>query len=153
MTVFGKSIAIIKIVDALILLLHITYDMSMVQVWFLDPFHIPYRLDIVILTIIVYIIRFGINFPLLKARGNDVFFLFTILYLFDVIQNLTGAYPRGAVVHAIKFVDMFFFMQYVYSMYMENKLAGKEMACNFRAYEIYVAYNIAVVLICATLFF
>ena len=120
-----------QIVDSFILLIHISYGMSMLQVWFLDPFNIPFRLDLIVLTLLAYYYRFGDRFKLLNINNKPAVVLFLLTYVADIFQNIFTDSAGGAIVRIFTMFDMYLFMEYVYAVYDESrkkKLNGRKRA-------------------------
>lgn len=143
-----------QIVDSFILLIHISYGMSMLQVWFLDPFNIPFRLDLIVLTLLAYYYRFGDRFKLLNINNKPAVVLFLLTYVADIFQNIFTDSAGGAIVRIFTMFDMYLFMEYVYAVYDESrkkKLNGRNSV--FISYEIFTVYNVVAVLLCAVLLY
>lgn len=140
-----------SIIDALVILLHITYGMSMLKVWLLDPIPLRGHYILFFITTIVYFIRFGFSFKLITAKHNLVVWLLIIIYIADIIQclffNIEQAIPR-----LFFLLDVFIFMSYVYSMYLDGTKSMDNPVINVtKYYECYNVYNIVVVLLCLSL--
>lgn len=138
------------IFDAFVILLHITFGMSLFYSWFHDPLGVPHRLDIFFVTLIAYLARFGSNFHLYRSKHNTIFILFVILYVADIIQNVV-LQPREGFLRIIVLADLVLFMEYVYSIYLETIRKGRSTIETITmGYEFYTFYNIVVTVLCAS---
>lgn len=140
-----------RLIDALFLLMHITYGMSMLKVWLLDAIPLRGVYVLFLISIIIYPLRFGFRFRLLKAKNNGIFWIFIMLYVADIIQNVS--FNIEEVPYRFAFMlDLFLFMEYIYSLYLEGKKRGKNSLNNVtKYYEYYNLYNIIVVFLCLIL--
>lgn len=140
------------LIDALVIILHITYGMSMVKVIILDPLHIPYYIDIIILTFIAYGVRFGFSFKLVKAKKNSFFIFFIILYIADIFQNFFTEAAGSAFVRILYLLDLLLFMEYIYSMFIESKDSSSSTISKITgSFELYAVYNVFVTILCTLL--
>ncbi len=148
----GKNLPIV-LVDAFIIVMQVTYGMSMLKVWLLDPIGIPYYgLDIAILTILFYSIRFKSHFRLLAKNGFSLPKLLIVICLLDCMQLLFHTFAGFALLRVIFTVNIFFFMEYLVSLYYEYRSRNKN--CLFKLtnpYVVYSVYNVFAVCVCAIL--
>lgn len=140
------------IIDSFIILIHITYGISMLQVWFLDPLQIPFRFDLIGLTLLAFLYRFGWNFKLLSVSKKPAFVVFFLTYIADIVQNIFTTSAGSAVVRVFTMLDMFLFMEYIYAVYLEARRNSTDsIAAVTKPYEFFTVYNVLTILICAEL--
>ncbi len=140
-----------NLIDALILLLHLFYGMSMLKVWLIDPIPISGFISLIIITSIAYVFRFGLSFSLLKTKHNAIAVLFLVLYLADIMQNIFFDINQ-AITRFLLLVDVFLFMEYVFSLYLECKKINDNPINNVTKYfEYYIAYNLVAIFLCLAL--
>ena len=143
----------IHIFDVFIILMHITYGMSMLKVWILDPFNIPYYIDIISISALAFFMRFDGKLHLLVAKHNIIFLLFIFLYVADIVQYLFFDTEK-ALLRILFLIDIILFMEYVYSLYLEKRGASNTPVNSItNSFEFFAVYNVIVVILCAVLIF
>lgn len=139
-------------IDAFIIVMQVTYGMSMLKVWLLDPFGLPFIYDITFLTILCYCLRFKKKFRLILSGGFFLPKLLIVIYLLDFIQLLFKTFAGFALLRAFFLIDIYFFIEYMVSLYYECRSVKKDsISILTKPYEIYSVYNVITVCICAIL--
>lgn len=150
---FAKTDTKKIIIDTLIVLLHITYGMSMLKVWLLDILPIPNYLDLAIITTIAFFLRFGGEFKLLTIKNNGFILLFFALYFADILQGFQFGF-KASLFRFFMLVDIYLFMEYIYAIYIEKRKKTANPISGITVhFELFSAYNIAAIALCALLIF
>lgn len=140
------------ILDGIVLLMNITYGMSFLKVWFLDILGLPTYIDILLLTFCCYILRFGFVLRILPSKRAVLPKLLLLILFMDFIQNIF--YKDGLIIgfaRLVFLINTLFFMEYLYAIYLENKLSKEPLRKVTVYFEYYGFYNIIVV--CLSAFF
>lgn len=138
-----------RLLDFIVILLNITYGLTIIQVYTLDLFAIRSDLVLLFFTIIAYFIRFGTSFSFIKNKTKSgIIYLFFAIYVIDFVQNLLCG--RLYLQCFFSAINVFFFMEYLYSLYIESGESDgvSKLLFSHRAFSI---YNIVVVFLCAIL--
>ena len=150
-----KKSVFIRIVDFFIILLNITNGMCMLRVWFLDPLHISYGIDLCVLTILAYFFRFGAKIKLLHLKRNGLYLFFLFVYFADIIQNMFISNNMSLVTRRIVLlINVCFFMEYIYALYLETKSTSSYPTEKIsKPYDIFSLYNVGAIILCAALIY
>ena len=141
-----------RIIDAFIIVIQVTYGMSMLKVWLLDPLTPLWDISVTVVMFVAYVIRVKHKFILIKNKGYFLPKLILLIYLIDVFQafiigSVSFAFSRG-----LFMLNIFLFMDYLISMDKEQKLDVKTFSSQITwPYEVYSYYNVITVLLCAIL--
>lgn len=147
-----KSI-VLTIFDFVVILLQVTYLLSMVGVYTIDVVPIPHYVTLFLLSSISYFIRFRRHFLLYReVHSNPVFLLLVLIFLFDVIQGTIIAQKGDGIARGIMMVSNYLLAEYLYSMYIEaKKYTDKPLEKVLKPYLVYSIYNAIAIILCLVL--
>lgn len=124
------------------------------RVWILDPLGFPYNLDLLLLSLICYFIRFGRKpLELMKLPKSSIIKILLLIYFFDFVQNLFEK-PGLSFARIILMINIFIFLDYLYKSISTNScMKRKPLDIICSPYENYSAYNVLFAIICALFIF
>lgn len=138
-------------IDGFLIVIQVTYGMSMLKVWLLDPMNVPYYLDVTFITILIYNLRFKSKYLLLSQKGLYLPKFFLFICLFDVFQSLFFNTLAFTFSRGVFMLNLYFFIEYLVSLYYEKPSNIDRLALLTKPYELYSAYNLIAICLCAVL--
>lgn len=143
-----------RVLDFLVITLNICHNMSMISVWVLTPIGLSSSTSLFIVTFLLFFFRFGAKVKFPPNSSNGIIFLFSTIYVFDIIQAILYERTIGVILDRfILLFDMLLFILYVYNIFVESKSSNNRIGAITWSYEVYSIYNIITVILCATLIF
>ena len=147
-----KSNKPLNFIDYVIIILEAVYFLSVLPSFTIDVIlPLPHATNLAVLMVLFYIIRFKGAFLLLRNIGKyPLIIIYLIIVFFDTLQNLVMHFSTGIVV-AVFFVNVFFFLEYLYSLSEECHKVRKPTVAVLAPYTLYSHYNVFVILFTAVL--
>ena len=139
--------------DFVVVILQMTYMLSIVGVYTIDVVPLPHYLTLFVLILFPYLVRFRKHFTLFQeVRNNPVFILFLLILLFDVIQGTLIRQTGDGIARGIMMTSNYVFAEYLYAMYCEaNRYTNRPIESMLKPYMIYSGYNIFAIILCLLL--
>lgn len=140
-------------VDFWVIVLEVTYFLSMTKVMTFDKFNVPYNIILILFICFIHLYRFGGKFPIVKQiRANMLLKLYFLIFIIDFIQiSIQGTF--AGVERLGLMINMFFFIDYLYSVVLECKYQKAALSRILSPYLIYCLYNAVTIIIAGLLIF
>ena len=142
-----------RIIDAIVILLNVTYGLSFLKVWLLDSWGLLYHIPIIVINSSMLLLRFGVNNRLFRIRERWLLFVFILIYLMDFFQQIMFGTIGDGFGRLLKLFYIVLFMEYLYNVYLEYTRTNTSIQHLTESYEIFALYNIICVVLCAILLF
>lgn len=137
----------IKFLDYLVIILEISYNLSILKVITFDVINIPINIGLVLFMIICFFIRFKNYNGIDKYLGSYIFKGLILLYLVDVFQSIILGRLDGFG-HLVYLINSFFFFCYLCKLYIGT---GENLSVCLKPYYLYCYYNVFVILLAVLL--
>ena len=147
-----KSNKPLNFIDYVIIILEAVYFLSVLPSFTIDVIlPLPHASNLAFLMVLFYFIRFKGSFLLLRNIGKyPLIIIYLIIVFFDTLQNLIMHFSTGLVV-AVFFVNVFFFLEYLYSLSEECHKKNQPTVTALSPYKVYSYYNVFVIIFTAIL--
>lgn len=141
----------LTIIDWLVIILNVSYHLTMVKVYTFDLLPIQPFIWLTIFTLSCYFIRFGARATFgLYFKNNIILWVFFLIYFFDVLQCLFFD-PLSALLRLITAVELFIFGSYVFRLWNPLKNFSNNVIRISKPYVYFSLYNVIIVLLVAVL--
>lgn len=146
-----KSNKLRLIFDSIYIIIQTTFNMSIVASLFDMVLPIPYGLNLLALSMLFHILRFGLNIKVFGfIKRYPILIVFFIIMGMDIIQNLF-LIPGNSFVRFVLLLNAILFMDYLYQMSIEQTDYSKRLGAITTSYSVYSIYNIIVIVLSASL--
>lgn len=141
----------LTIIDWLVIILNVSYHLTMVKVYTFDLLPIQPFIWLTIFTLSCYFIRFGARATFgLYFKNNIILWVFFLIYLFDVLQCLFFD-PLSALLRLLTAVELFIFGTYIFRLWDPFNDFSSNVIRISKPYVYFSVYNVVVVLLVAVL--
>lgn len=132
------------ILDWLVIILEITYSMSiLMQVFFIIPGLKP-AIALLLFAFVMHIIRFGFRFNFLSIIAKDsILILFFLIFVFDILQSLIFSDFNVIGLAVAQMFNYMVFLSYLCNIYKENR-SLKDIIMPYIGLSLYTVVSVVI---------